>query len=189
MFVLRVSKAGLAWKLTVLVAILSGTLSFLTDPSPSATPGAPGLVPTSAPAAASSQSGVALVFEVPWGELQVPEILNVLEAHGAKATFETDPAWVQAYPDLARRIRRSGHQLVSRPYLGEPDIPALAPAGKGPDLDERARFVAQQVLELARPGATLRLPADDLSPATARALPIILERLRLKDLTTRSLRP
>ena len=176
MFVLRVSKAALAWKLTVLVVLVSGALSFVMNPQQ---PGSMGVLPTAAPA----PDAVALVFDVPWGELEVPHILQVLAAHGTHATFEADPAWIQAYPDLARRIRRAGHPLVAKQQTADPDIPAMAPAGRGPSLKERARFVAEQALEMARPGGVIRLPADDLSPATAEALPLILERLRARQLS------
>lgn len=180
MFVLRVSKAAVAWKLTVLVVLLSGTMSYLTNPQPRGPAG-------SLAALAPAQDTVALVFDVPWGEMEVPRILHVLEEHGVRATFQADPAWIQAYPDLARRIRRGGHELLAIRQTADPDIPAMAPVGGGAGLAERARFVAEQALELARPGAVIRLPADDLSPAIAQALPLILERLQARRLGVRPL--
>ena len=176
MFVLRVTKTALAWKLAVFVMLVAGTTSYLLHPSP-AGPG------DALMTAAQHEPGVSFVFEVPWGELEVPQILAVLSSHGARATFEADPAWIQAYPDMARRIRRAGHVLVARAYAGQPSLPALAPATGGRSLEERARFVADEALKGARPGATFRLPADDLSPATAQALPRILEQLRARDMT------
>lgn len=175
MFILRVTKTALAWKLAVLVMLVAGTTSYLLHP-----PAGP---EDALMTAAQHEPGVSLVFEVPWGELEVPQILAVLSSHGARATFEADPAWIQAYPDMARRIRRAGHVLVARAYAGEPSLPALAPATGGRSLEERTRFVADEVLKRSRPGATLRLPADDLSPATARALPRVLEQLRAREMT------
>ena len=175
----------MAWKLTVLVVLVFGTLSYLTDPIP----GGDGVaLQATAPATGqtAAKAGVSLVFEVPWGELEVPQTLAVLQAHGAKATFEADPAWVQAYPDLARSIRRAGHVLVTRTFEGDASVPAFAPVKQGQDLEERARTVAQEIVSRARAGATLRLPADDLSPATARALPLILERLQAQGLRVAS---
>jgi peptidoglycan-N-acetylglucosamine deacetylase len=51
-----------------------------------------------------------------------PEILDVLDAHGVRATFFVIGEHVRAHPDLARRIREEGHELAHHMMRDEPSI-------------------------------------------------------------------
>lgn len=87
-----------------------------TPPTPSVPP-----VPTGPP--------VYLTFDDGPDPVITPQLLDVLAAHNAKATFFVQGSQVQAYPELAKRIVDEGHSLQNHAWnhprlnlMGEVDI-------------------------------------------------------------------
>ena len=59
----------------------------------------------------SSFPNVALMFNVDWGEDELPKILDVLAEKRAKATFFLTGSWAEKNAGLARRIVAEGHEI------------------------------------------------------------------------------
>lgn len=70
-----------------------------------------GPVLTRLPAAATGRREVALTFDDGPDPAVTPQVLNLLEAAGARATFFCIGERVRAHPALARDIVRRGHQI------------------------------------------------------------------------------
>lgn len=56
---------------------------------------------------------VALTFDAAWGDEDLDEILSILNAHQAKATFFVSGDWVDKYPDAIQAIHAAGHELAN----------------------------------------------------------------------------
>lgn len=67
---------------------------------------------------------VALSFDDGPGPEDTPRVLDILKAHGAKATFFVEGQAVQARPDLVRRIAAEGHEVANHTFT-HPDLPPL----------------------------------------------------------------
>lgn len=89
------------------------------QPSPAAETPAP-------QAAAEAPVGppVYLTFDDGPDPVITPQVLDLLAAHNAKATFFVQGSQVQAYPELARRIVAEGHSLQNHAW-NHPRLPDL----------------------------------------------------------------
>lgn len=56
---------------------------------------------------------VALTFDAAWGDEDLNDILAILDAHQAKATFFVSGDWVDKYPDAIQSIHAAGHELAN----------------------------------------------------------------------------
>lgn len=56
---------------------------------------------------------LALTFEVNWGEEIPAQVLAILRAQRAPATFFVSGPWAAAHPDLLRRMMADGHEVGS----------------------------------------------------------------------------
>ncbi len=59
----------------------------------------------------TGNAAASLMFNVDWGEEFLPEILDILEAKGAKATFFMTGSWAEKNSELATLISEKGHEL------------------------------------------------------------------------------
>lgn len=64
---------------------------------------------------------VALLINVAWGNEYIPGILKTLSDHKTKATFFYDGSWVKKNPDLAKQIKKAGHEIGNHAY-SHPDL-------------------------------------------------------------------
>lgn len=74
---------------------------------------------------------VALTFDAAWGDEDLAEILDILDAHQAKATFFVSGDWADKYPDAVQAIHAAGHELANHgtnhrhmPQLSEEEMQA-----------------------------------------------------------------
>lgn len=67
---------------------------------------------------------VALSFDDGPGPDDTPRVLDILAAHGAKATFFVEGEAVEARPDLVRRMVDEGHEVANHTFT-HPDLPPL----------------------------------------------------------------
>lgn len=96
------------------------------DP-PASQPTSPAPLPTPQPTAEAAPPvgpPVYLTFDDGPDPVITPQVLDLLAAHNAKATFFAQGSQVQAYPDLARRIVAEGHSLQNHAW-NHPRLPDL----------------------------------------------------------------
>ncbi|WP_433746342.1 polysaccharide deacetylase family sporulation protein PdaB [Falsibacillus pallidus] len=76
------------------------------------------------------EKGIALTFNIGWGDVQAAPILDTLEKNKVKsATFFLSGAWAERHPDLVQRIVKQGYEIGSLGYaykeyteMDEPEI-------------------------------------------------------------------
>ena len=67
-----------------------------------------------------TEKEVAVTVDTSFGEADyTAEILDVLEKHGAKATFAVMGAWARENPDMVREILDRGHKMISHSMAHE----------------------------------------------------------------------
>ena len=71
---------------------------------------------TRLPADAIARAQIAVTIDDGPDPEVTPQVLNILDAHGAKATFFCVGTNVAAYPDLAREIIRRGHAIENHSH-------------------------------------------------------------------------
>lgn len=54
---------------------------------------------------------VAITFDAAWGDEDLDEILEILDAHNCKAAFFVTGDWATRYPDAIKKIHNNGHDL------------------------------------------------------------------------------
>lgn len=59
----------------------------------------------------TDEKKVSLTFDCAWGADDIPDILNVLEENGIKATFFLVGTWIDKYPDEVKLIAAGGHDI------------------------------------------------------------------------------
>jgi peptidoglycan-N-acetylglucosamine deacetylase len=80
-----------------------------------------------------------------------PQVLDVLDAHGAKATFFVIGKYVEAHPDIVQRQHAGGHALGNHTYE-HPSLPLVTQAQRRRELETCAAALAPypQALQLFR---------------------------------------
>lgn len=58
----------------------------------------------------------ALMVNVAWGTEYLPKFLQILDQKGVSATFFLDGSWLKKHPEMAREIKRRGHELGNHGY-------------------------------------------------------------------------
>ena|GEM_PF-802997 len=73
------------------------------------------LQPTLRPiyAAKTDQKVVALTFDISWGQIMAPKVLDVLKQENVKATFFLSGPWSKNHVELVKRIQADGHEIES----------------------------------------------------------------------------
>ena len=70
-----------------------------------------------------------------------PRVLDVLEEHGAKATFFVVGEHVDAHPSIVRRVRDAGHTIGNHTHR-HPSFPLVSSARRRQELRDCARSLA-----------------------------------------------
>ncbi|MBS4210637.1 polysaccharide deacetylase family protein [Bacillus sp. FJAT-50079] len=66
------------------------------------------------------EKGIALTFNIGWGDIQADPILDVLEKEEVRsATFFLSGAWAERHPDTVKRIKEMGFEIGSLGYAYE----------------------------------------------------------------------
>lgn len=66
------------------------------------------------------EKGVALTFNISWGDVQAAPILDVLKEKDVRsATFFLSGSWAERHPDLVKRISDMGYEIGSLGYAYE----------------------------------------------------------------------
>ncbi len=65
----------------------------------------------------STANAVSLMFNVYWGEDEVYSILDILQEHGAKATFFIGGCWADDNVECLRKIQEQGHEIGNHGYF------------------------------------------------------------------------
>ncbi|MFD1363573.1 polysaccharide deacetylase family sporulation protein PdaB [Lentibacillus salinarum] len=67
----------------------------------------------------AEESGVALTFNISWGEEKVHDILEELKQHDVQATFFVSGEWAERHPDILEKITDQKHELGMLGYRYE----------------------------------------------------------------------
>lgn len=59
---------------------------------------------------------VSLAINVDWGGEYIPQILEILDRYGIKATFFLTGRWTDSEPELAKAITEAGHEIGNHGY-------------------------------------------------------------------------
>jgi peptidoglycan/xylan/chitin deacetylase (PgdA/CDA1 family) len=84
---------------------------------------------TRLPPAAAARNQVAITIDDGPDPAVTPQVLSVLESHGAKASFFCIGSRVERHPDLAREIQSRGHTIENHSYRHAHTFSLLGPAG------------------------------------------------------------
>ena len=100
----------------------------------------------------TSEPLCAITFDGGPDEHWTPQVLDVLDAHGAKATFFVIGKYVDAHPDVMQRLHAAGHGLGNHSY-DHPSFPLVDGAQRRRELRACATAIApyQQARKLFRP--------------------------------------
>lgn len=75
----------------------------------------------------TEEKKIAISFDAAWGCEHTQDILNVLDCYQMKATFFLTNIWLEAYPDMAKRIADAGHEIAMH-SASHPHMPELSAA-------------------------------------------------------------
>lgn len=100
----------------------------------------------------TTQPVVALTFDGGPDERWTPQVLDVLDAYGAKATFFVIGKYVDAHPEVMRRAHAAGHAHGNHTYI-HPSFPLVPSAERRSELRACATALAPypQARKLFRP--------------------------------------
>ncbi|MGG4037593.1 polysaccharide deacetylase family sporulation protein PdaB [Heyndrickxia ginsengihumi] len=63
------------------------------------------------------EKGIALTFNIGWGDEKAVPIINTLQKNGVKsATFFLSGSWAEQHPDIVEKIVKSGYEIGSLGY-------------------------------------------------------------------------
>ncbi len=99
----------------------------------------------------TAQQRVALTFDAGAASDQAPALLDALQAANVHVTFFLTGAWIQANPQLVRRMRADGHELANHTST-HPDLTTLSSA----EVTAQLTQTEQALVELFGPEASLR---------------------------------
>ena len=91
---------------------------------------------------ATDQPLVAISFDASWGAEHTPELLDILDAQAAKATFFLVNIWLEDYPDMAREITARGHEIGLH-SVSHPHFSALQPEEMRKELSDNFLCIQQ----------------------------------------------
>lgn len=63
-----------------------------------------------------SSTRVSLMINVYWGTEYIPQMLEILDRHGAKTTFFVGGSWAAANPETLKAIAARGHEIGNHGY-------------------------------------------------------------------------
>ena len=125
------------------------------------------------PAAAAARHEVALTIDDGPDPQITPAVLDLLDAHGARATFFCIAQHAQAHPQLCREIVRRGHSVQNHSHRHRHNFSLLGLRGFGREIEAAQDALSQITGELPR---FFRAPAGLRNPFLAP----VLHRLELQ---------
>lgn len=99
---------------------------------------------------------VALTFDDGPDPEVTPRVLDLLDAHGARASFFCIGARVGAHPELAAEIARRGHRVENHSHRHLRRFSVLGPSGQAREIDRAQEAIAAAT---GRPPRLFRPPA------------------------------
>lgn len=102
---------------------------------------------------ATDNQVIALTFDVAWNNENIEKITEVLREQGVKATFFVTGEWVTAYPESAKAILASGHDLGNHSNT-HPSMSMLSDTEKKEEIlevHEKVKELTGYEMELFRP--------------------------------------
>lgn len=100
---------------------------------------------------------VAITFDAAWGDEDLSDILQILDAHNAKVTFFVSGDWAAKYPEAVCSIYRHGHELANH-GMNHKHMPTLSDE----EIREEIMSCHEQVLTLTGYSMTaFRAPYSD----------------------------
>lgn len=116
---------------------------------------------TALPGACAERGEIALTFDDGPDPAVTPQVLDVLDRFGAKASFFCIGRRIQAEPDLAREIVRRGHSIENHTFSHPSLFACFSPARLRRELE-----APNEIIEAAtgRPPAFFRAPMGLRSP-------------------------
>ena len=124
-------------------------------------------------AAATARSEVALTIDDGPNPAVTPAVLDLLDAHGARATFFCIARHAQAHPQLCREIVRRGHSVQNHSYQHRHNFSLLGMRGFAREIEKAQDVLSQITGERPR---FFRAPAGLRNPFLAP----VLQRLDLQ---------
>jgi peptidoglycan/xylan/chitin deacetylase (PgdA/CDA1 family) len=119
----------------------------------------------------AARGKLALTFDDGPNPLETPRLLDLLDAHDAKATFFLIGRWAEAEPGLVREIAARGHAIGNHTYT-HPTMPLHGADMLREDLSRCRDAVERAGVELSRAGGAMlmRPPYGRRRPGTLRLL-------------------
>jgi peptidoglycan/xylan/chitin deacetylase (PgdA/CDA1 family) len=119
------------------------------------------------PPAAAARREVALTIDDGPDPEVTPAVLDLLDAHGARATFFCIAQHAQAHPQLCREIVRRGHSVQNHSHQHRHNFSLLGLRGFGREIEAAQDALSQVTGELPR---FFRAPAGLRNPFLAPVL-------------------
>jgi peptidoglycan/xylan/chitin deacetylase (PgdA/CDA1 family) len=95
------------------------------------------------PAAAAARGEVAVTLDDGPDPVVTPQVLDILDAYGARATFFCIGTQAERHPALAREIVRRGHSLENHSWHHRHNFSVQGPAGLRREIGEAQDRIAQ----------------------------------------------
>lgn len=86
---------------------------------------------------------VTLMINVAWGNEELAQMLDILDAEGVRTTFFLVGRWAERYPDLARAVAERGHEIASHGYSDAAAIGSLDYQAARADLERAHRVITE----------------------------------------------
>ncbi|WGF86681.1 polysaccharide deacetylase family protein [Marinivivus vitaminiproducens] len=155
--------AFLAWPRhwPALLAVLIANHAVLTAYGMIPRSGALGPNITRLPRAWAARGAVALTFDDGPDPAVTPAVLDLLDRHGAKATFFCIGERVESAPDLARTIRRRGHDIANHTHRHPYGFAAFGPWRTRREIERAGHAIRAAT---GRPATLFRAPMGLRSP-------------------------
>ncbi|MEL7378766.1 MAG: polysaccharide deacetylase family protein [Pseudomonadota bacterium] len=158
---------GLLSPLLATPAITGRALAQANDGRPAALPrDATHLASATITRVETTRPRVALTFDDGPHPSLTPQLLDILAARGARATFYVIGRNAARYPQLLQRIAAEGHEIGNHTW-SHPSLYGHGEASLLNQIDRTAQVVADAV---GRPPVTMRPPYGNIHPWQARAL-------------------
>lgn len=102
---------------------------------------------------------VAISFDAAWGSDKTLELLEILKKHDIKTTFFLVKFWMEKYPDMTKKIAKSGHEIGNHSAT-HPNMGSLSTE----DIKKEIKHTHDKIKELTGQEANLfRPPFGDYS--------------------------
>jgi probable sporulation protein (polysaccharide deacetylase family) len=90
---------------------------------------------------------VSIMINVAWKEENIPGMLQTLKEEKVKATFFFLGTWLQAHPDIAKKIAADGHELANHAYWHKTPLNQLSDAAVKKEMEDTQKLLAELGVE------------------------------------------